>query len=69
MVMLLYKLSIINYIFGVCVFYILLLLSGWPKNLETWNLRNFENNLEFSTKIMKKPGISHKNHGKTWNFF
>ena len=38
------------------------------KNLEfdnlgkkTWNLRNFENNLE-------KPGVLYKSHGKTWNF-
>ena len=30
--------------------------SGWPK---TWNLRNFENNLE-------KLGILYKSHGKTW---
>ena len=43
-----------------------MLITGWPKNLEfdnlgkkkTWNLRNFENNLEFCTKVMEKPGIS-----------
>jgi len=28
---------------------------------KTWNLRNFESNLE-------KPGILYKSHGKTWNF-
>jgi len=27
------------------------------KPRKTWNLRNFENNLEFCTKIMEKPGI------------
>ena len=26
-------------------------------------------NLKFSTKVMEKPGISYKNHGKSWNFF
>ena len=31
----------------------------------TWNLRNFENNLDFCTKVIEKPGISYKNHGKT----
>ena len=36
---------------------------------KTWILRSFENNLEFCTKVMEKPGISFKNHGKTWNFF
>ena len=41
--------------------------TGWPKNLEfdnlgkkTWNLRKFENNLEFCLKVMEKPGISYK---------
>ena len=28
---------------------------------KTWNLRNFENNLE-------KPGVLYKSHGKTRNF-
>ena len=36
---------------------------------KTWNLRNFENNLEFCTKVVEKPGISYKKHGKTWIFF
>ena len=31
------------------------------KKLETLNLKNFENNFEFRTKITKKPG-------KTWTF-
>ena len=33
-------------------------ITGWPKNLETWNL----------IIQAKNPGILNKAHGKTWNF-
>ena len=50
-------------------------LSGWPKNLETWNNLEFDylgkKKLEkpgICTKVMEKPRILYKNHCKTWNF-
>ena len=40
-------------------------ITGWPKNLETWNNLEFDN---LGKKKLEKPGILYKSCGKTWNF-
>ena len=61
--------SLVNKIYSKCettinnkhVYSINKCLTGWPKNLETWNNLEFDKlgkikNLEFYRKIMEKPG-------------